>query len=238
MAGIGGPCPFAYRNGSGFLHRSPAGLKLLCLLFLSVAAYSSRPGLLVSALVTAALSLSGGIRPWELLRGFRPLFFLSLLVIIFRGFSPGAPGIMLGAMRIPFVSGEGFLEGLFQALRLAVSFAAGSLLFAVTTMRELRLSLAKAETIFFSLFDIFRGKARNALPRPARRSSRISLGLSLTLGFIPRFFELWENRNLACEARSCKKGARRLFLLVPLVTEALMEAAGDTAEALEARGFL
>jgi biotin transport system permease protein len=64
-----------------------------------------------------------------------------------------------------------------------------------------------------------------------------SLGISLMLGFIPRFFDLWEASSLACDARSCRRGVRRLFVLVPLVTERMMEAAADTALALQARAL-
>ena len=70
-----------------------------------------------------------------------------------------------------------------------------------------------------------------------RNAAFFSLGISLMLGFIPRFFELWETTNLACDARVCKRGPRRLLILVPLVTERMMEAAADTALALEARGL-
>jgi len=64
-----------------------------------------------------------------------------------------------------------------------------------------------------------------------------SLGLTLMLGFIPRFFEMWDDANLACDSRSCKRGLRRLYLLLPLVTERMMEASANTALALEARGW-
>jgi biotin transport system permease protein len=114
----------------------------------------------------------------------------------------------------------GLREGLFFGLRMAVSFTAGALLFAVTTMTELRKALVKAER-FLHLEQV-----------------RLSLGIALMLGFIPRFFAVWEDANLAWEARSGKKGAGRFFILIPLVTERMMEAAAETAAALEARGAL
>jgi energy-coupling factor transporter transmembrane protein EcfT len=57
------------------------------------------------------------------------------------------------------------------------------------------------------------------------------------LGFLPRFFEIWEETNLACEARGAKRGIRRLLLVIPPVTERMIEKALDTAMALEARGL-
>jgi energy-coupling factor transporter transmembrane protein EcfT len=104
----------------------------------------------------------------------------------------------------------GFLDGLRQALCILVSFAAASLVFSVTTMAEIRSSLG---------------------------NGRLSLGISLMLGFIPRFFAVWEEAEIAFKARGGKNGPARLVFLVPLTIEKMMEKAAETAEALEARGF-
>lgn len=262
--------PFGYQSGDTLLHRSPAGLKLLCLLALSITTFGSIPGLLLSAALTCAASLAARIRPWKLLRGFRSLFMLSLFILIFTTVNPGAEGVSLGeitvfglslpAFDIPFISVKGFFEGVLSGLRITVSFAAGSLLFAVTTMRELRLSLSKAERAVLGLavlgpavlgpavLGLFR-PARNKVPRGQAKTSRpskgdsppaagrVSLGISIMLGFIPRFFELWETMNMACEARSCKRGIHRFMRVIPLVIERMLEMAADTADALEAKGI-
>jgi energy-coupling factor transporter transmembrane protein EcfT len=57
------------------------------------------------------------------------------------------------------------------------------------------------------------------------------------LGFLPRFFEVWEETDMACEARGARRGIRRLLLVVPPVTERMIERALDTALALEGRGM-
>jgi biotin transport system permease protein len=238
-----GRLPFSYRGGDTPLRRVPAGLKLFALFVLSLAAFSSLPGLAVAALITVTASFSARIKPWELLRGGRPLLVLSLFVLVFRTVDPGSPGIAAGAfsvcgvrvppLDIPRVSAAGFGEGLLSGLRVMVSFAAGSLLFAVTTTRELRLSLGRAEAALSGLV------APNRRPGTVPGTvSRLGLLLSLTLGFIPRFFEVWETIQLACEARSCKRGFRRLLLVIPLTAERMMEIAADTADALEARGLV
>jgi biotin transport system permease protein len=219
--------PFSYRGG-GVLRRVPAGLKLLALFALSIAAFSSPAGLLIAALAAAAGSFLARVKPRELLRGSRSLFMLALFILVFQTFDPGAPPIALGAINLPWISVRGFLDGVLSALRIMVSFAAGSLLFAVTTMRELRLSLGRAEQAIAGLF---------VRPVAPRQYSRFSLGLSLMLGFIPRFFELWETVNLACDARSGRRGLRRLILIIPLTAERMMEMAATTAEALQARGI-
>jgi biotin transport system permease protein len=188
--------PFAYRAGKTALHRMPAGLKMIFVIIISTIAYGSLYGLAVSVMLILAASAIARIPPPVLLKGSKPLFILSLCVILLKT-----------------INGEGYIEGLLTASRLFVPFASACLLFSVTTMRELRLSLAFIHAPFFSL------------------------AISLMLGFIPRFFVLWDDANLACDSRSCKRGLRRLFMLVPLVTERMMEASANTALALEARGW-
>jgi energy-coupling factor transporter transmembrane protein EcfT len=214
MAVGAGSSPFAYHYGDSPLHRCPAGIKLLCLFLLSGAAFSSIPGLVVSVILIIAGALVGRIKMRDLLRGSRPLIMLALFVVIFR----------CARFEKPYINIEDLYSGLVSGLCLIVSFAAGALLFSVTTMAELRRSLGRVETAL-THGKICRGKR-----------SRLSLGISLMLGFIPRFFEIWENANLAWEARAGKRGLRRIIPLIPLVTERMMEAAADTALALEAKG--
>jgi len=223
--------PFGYRPRKTVLHRAPAGLKLFCVFIISIAAYISVYGLVVSVLLIFTASVAVRISPVELLRGSKPLVLLSLFIVIFKTFNTAGPGITLPeinlagfvipAAYIQAVNAEGFFEGVMTALRIIASFAAAALLFAVTTMRELCRSLSSVESKL-------RGKKGGI--------TFFSLGLSLMLGFIPRFFELWEMSNLACEARSCKRGIRRLFIIIPQLTERMLASAADTALALEARG--
>ncbi|MDR0455503.1 MAG: energy-coupling factor transporter transmembrane protein EcfT [Treponema sp.] len=208
--------PFSYRAGTTALHRTPAALKLLAVLALSTAAFSSVPGLALAILLTLAASAAARIPPWELLKGAGPLAVLSLCIIFLN-------------LHLPHISVDGLVAGIIAVLRIFVPFAAAALLFAVTTMRELRLSLAALEMRIQKA--LFAGHTHR------KTVSFFSLGLCLMLGFIPRFFEVWETANLACEARSCRRGLRRLFILIPLVCERMMESAVDTALALQARGL-
>lgn len=194
----------------------PAGIKLAAVIAVSAIACTSVYGLAVSVPVLIAASVLARIRPRELFKGARPLFALSCAIVIVKTLLP-----------FPSVNIAGLVEGLITALRLMVTFAAAALLFAVTTMRELRRSLAALELAVTK--RLFRRRAGTAY---------CSLGICLMLGFIPRFFELWEMSGLACDARSCRRGPRRLFILIPLVTERMMETAADTAQAIQARGSL
>jgi len=260
--------PFGYRAGKTLLHRVPAGLKLIFVIAISGFSFASVYGLCASVLLILIASAFARTPPHVLLKGSKPLVILSLCVIMLKSIKLGGEGITtpeiyfhnmyIQSIYIPFISREGFYEGLFIAPRLFVPFAATALLFRVTTMRELRLSLALVEIGVLKIFSppprvvarklfkqtlesqrtkAYSGEAATNMPSAKEHIPFFSLGITLMLGFIPRFFEMWDDANLACDSRSCKRGLRRLFLLLPLVTERMMEASANTALALEARNY-
>jgi biotin transport system permease protein len=113
----------------------------------------------------------------------------------------------------PAFNRRGCAEGLLFAWALISSFCAGALLFSVTTMAELRDSLGRIG------------------------GRRLSLAISLMLGFIPRFFETWDAVSAAYQARGGKKGIPAMLTLIPLAIEGMLAGAAETAQALEARGL-
>jgi biotin transport system permease protein len=132
------------------------------------------------------------------------------------------------------------VESLCFAGGILVSFAAGGLLFSVTTMAEIRDSLGRGEgAILKPLIAMLKKINTPPALSLARRLEhpRLSLGIALMLGFLPRFFLVWESASFAYEARKGKRGPAKLMLLVPLAVEAMIEAAAETAAALEARGL-
>jgi biotin transport system permease protein len=177
------------------------------LLFLiSTLAFALGPPLLAAGtLLVLAGSLAAGMRPWELLRGVKPLLLMALLVTLCR---------FLGrdSETLAFPNRRGLAEGLVFGWGILLAFCAASLFFSTTTMTEIKDSLDKLGL------------------------KRLSLGLALMLGFLPRFFAVWEAAELAYRARCGKRGLPQLLALVPLVLERLILSAGETAAALEARG--
>jgi energy-coupling factor transporter transmembrane protein EcfT len=212
--------PWAYRKGNSFLHRLPGGAKLGGLLCLSLGAFV--PGLAAFpflALLLTVLSLWGGLKPWELLRGSRPLLLFVLFIFLFRAVEFN-PRPWTEASRPLSLNREGLKEGLIFGLRIALSFAAGALFFALTTLREIKKSLSRLET-FLHLEGL-----------------RISLLVSLMLMFLPRFFEKWEEADRAWKSRGGGNGLRKIRVLIPLTIEKLVELAAETSGALESRGGL
>jgi biotin transport system permease protein len=113
-----------------------------------------------------------------------------------------------------FFNYGGFLESLRFGWGIILAFSAASLFFSVTTMTEIKDSLDRLGLKY------------------------LSLGISLMLGFLPRFFTIWEHAELAYRARCGKKGLAQLRTLIPLVIERMIVSAGETAAALESRGCL
>jgi len=213
-----GDTPFAFRPGRCIIRRAPALLKLLALLCLSALAFSGARGLALCAFFLVLFCALARVNPLSLLRGSAPL-------MIFAAFA-----LISGAINFdgPKISAEGLLKGALAALRIFTIFSLAGFFFAVTSLRDLRKSISTIENKIIKIFFPKR-KERGVL--------FFSLGLSLMLGFIPRFFEAWETAELSCRARSCRKGLRRLKIIVPLVTEIMIEKAALTALALEARGL-
>jgi biotin transport system permease protein len=206
--------PWSYRKGTTLLHRLPAGFKLAFLLLLSLASFfpgTETESLILLGTIAAilvALSFAAGIGPQALLRGSAPLF----LVIFW--------GLLLQAVEFsPLkINPSGFLVAIIFSLRIAAAFSAGTLLFSVTTTYEIRKSLSRLER-FLRIEKL-----------------HLSLYISLMLGFLPQFFEVWEDQCLAWKSRAGKKSLSFIVVLVPLVIEKMMRKAAETAIAMEARG--
>jgi energy-coupling factor transporter transmembrane protein EcfT len=202
--------PWAYRKGKGFLYTIPTGIKLIFFLGLSLAIFIFDYSFLPIGIgIIILLSISAKIRPWELLKGSLPIVMLVMGITVFQALEINP--LMLKQ--------ESLFDGLVLGLRMILSFSAGALLFSVTTMCEIRRSLSSAEK-FFHLEKL-----------------RISLAISLMLGFIPRFFAIWEDTELAWKSRCGKNGIRKVITIVPIIMDRLMAKAAETAEALESRGI-
>jgi biotin transport system permease protein len=190
------------------------GWKLLALFLLSTAAFAlGFPFLPPGTLLVAIASRAGGMRLRDLFRGIKPLLIMALLVTLCRSIAVETSGVPPGGTPV-FFNRRGFVEGLIFGWSMVLAFCAASVFFATTTMTAIK----------------------DSLDRLGLR--RLSLGLSLMLGFLPRFFALWEGVELAYRARYGKQGLSQILALIPLAMERMILSAGETATALEARGCL
>jgi biotin transport system permease protein len=223
--------PFSYSAKRTPLHSLNAGIKLLCLFLFSAAAFFGSPlcSLSLSAALYAA-SFYAGLNPLTLLRGSRPIVILGLFVALGRALD-FAPSFDVNA----------FLSGLLFLWSMLLSFCAGSLLFAVTTMTELREAACAVEAALLKPLAALLKDSKNPLLSRLRNAAlhpRLGLALSLMLGFIPRFFAEWDALLSAHQARAGKMNIAVISRLIPLAVNRMIDTAAETAAALEARGAL
>ena len=206
--------PFSYNKGSGFLYRIPAGIKLLFFFCLSIAVFVLHYYFIfIGCAIIFTLSIIAKIAPWKLLKGSVSIFVIIVAIILFQSLE-----VNFNEVNPIIVHKEGLESGVLLGLRMLVSFCAGALFFTVTTMCEILRSLSAVEK-FLCLEKL-----------------KISLGISLMLGFIPKFFEIWEQTDLAFKSRKGKGGLVKIITLIPIIIDRLMEKAAGIAEALESRG--
>jgi biotin transport system permease protein len=223
--------PCSYKAKRTPLHRLNAGVKLLCLFIFSAAAFFANP--LCSLSLNAALyaaSFYAGINPLTLLRGCRPIVMLGLFVALGRALD----------FRRPF-DVNAFLSGLLFLWSMLLSFCAGALLFAVTTMTELREAACAVEAALLKPLAALLKNSKNQRLLKFRNAAlhpRLGLALSLMLGFLPRFFAEWDALQSAHRARAGKMNIAAVSRLIPLAVNRMIDTAAETAAALEARGAL
>lgn len=228
MASLG---TYAYRPGNSALHRMNALVKFFSLLAITFGSFFLGPlGLGLGALIVLMGALGARLTPVCLFSGSGPLLVTSFFIFLLKAFR----------LTQPYFDGGGAKQGFLFIAGIGVSFAGGALLFATTTSSDLRKTLMNLEKNL--LRPLIWGLSKNSAPWAKRwlrvlNRPRLALSISLMLSFIPRIFEVWENTSLAYRARLGKRGIHGYAALILLVTERLMEAAGETALALESRGF-
>ncbi len=217
-----------FRPGSSFLHRLDPRTKLAVLLVVSVAAllFSSLPALVLAFLFVLALA---GISRLEmrLLRAMTLIIPLLILVIVLDSlFSKVAGGQVYFSAQIGFLHPEVTAAGVIFAVAMGfrlLAIAGISFLFVMTTspddfVRGLR-NMRVPATITFSLG--FALRSMNVLATDTRQiiDAQRSRGLELDRGNLIR------NRN------------KLAALFVP-VTVSLLKRSKNTADAMQARGFV
>jgi energy-coupling factor transporter transmembrane protein EcfT len=128
-----GRIPFGYRAGKTIIHSMPAGLKLLCVIVISAAAFTSVYGLALSILLVVLASTLARLSPLKLLNGSKPLLLFSICIIIIMTIQPGAQGIFtpeiiifnfyITDLYIPHISPSGFLNALIVIIKIFTVFS-------------------------------------------------------------------------------------------------------------------
>jgi energy-coupling factor transporter transmembrane protein EcfT len=131
--------PFSYKRGTGFLHKASASKKLLCFLLISIASFiAGIYACIFFSVVLITCTLCAHLKVFEVLSGVQVLFFMLLLILVFRAFN---------FVPLSFEP-EGFKSAVLFCYSAFISYYAASLFFALTTMVELRKALSKLSPAF------------------------------------------------------------------------------------------
>jgi len=215
------PHLFAYRSGNSIIHRTPAGIKLLCMIIGTIAACSGSLALLVAiSIILGFLVPVSRMKPKTILRNAKIIFWYVVFIFLFR---------IAGKSLETSVVIEELKETGLYIWQLAVILLTGTIFYETTTNLEIRHTLSSIQNALMRLI----GKKINF--------PDIAFLLSLTITFIPRIFETWENLVHAWNARggNLHRGIAsawyRLTILVPLLIVKLLSVASDTDRAIRNR---
>ncbi|QTQ11663.1 hypothetical protein HRI96_05265 [Treponema parvum] len=200
---------YGYRIGNSFLHKIPAGIKLLAILVWSVCIlYAPAAACAAFFLILILFALKAEI-PFSLLTAdLTPIFYYGILLYVTSALSK-----------------KNFMPSLSDVIfcfRLLTMLMMSSILFRTTTPLELKSALEEIE--------IFVRKKLRLKPK-----AEISVMFSYFLLFLPRIFTIWNDISRAYKARGGKNDIKKIFVLFPILISLSIHKAWNTALAAEAR---
>lgn len=215
------PHLFAYRSGNTVIHRAPAGFKLVCMIAITISAFSGLIAVLIALSIILVLFLPvSKMKMATIFRNAYIVFWYTVFIFVFR--------IVGKPFESTLVIQELRETGLY-IWQLAVVLFTGTLFYETTSNLEIRHTLSSIQNALIRLT----GK-KIVFPD-------IAFLLSLTITFIPRIFETWGSLVHAWNARggNLNRGIRgawnRLTILVPLLIIKLLSVASDTDRAIRNR---
>lgn len=194
------PALFSYRRGTTVFHKTPALVKLVLLLLISLFTFGGgestasdkeswiRAG--ITAVVMASAFILGRISVTRLKKiMFVPV--MGLMMTIFRvvSFSPN----------FHFVWSEA-PEGLLYTVRFLFTTALALAVFETTSPFQMQKALEVVQKVIF-------------YPFPFLRKYNPAGIIGISIGFIPKVFASWEKLNLASLARCPRKGKNKISLV-------------------------
>lgn len=208
----------SYKQGTSFLHRCPAWIKILVIPAVSIAAFYLPPVfafciLALQTLVSFVLRFT--VR--EQLADLRPVIYYALLLFIAKLIGSAAVVISGGTFYWKdFIISE--KETWLLLLKLFCVMQSASLVFKTSTSLQIREGLEKIEI---------------AITR--KKKAPIAQTLSIFICFIPQVSKNWQQATCAWKARGGKKSLRMLIVLLPVFFSVGMKQAYNSARAIAAR---
>jgi len=214
---------FKYKIKKGPLHKLPVILKIIMMiLFSSLCFLLSLQLHIALILLLFIFAFICKITFWEQLTDLKPALYYSVFMYILSVISS-----------ITKISSDIFFntsifmpnqEYLLTALRLTFIIQLSALFFRTTSFMEIKECLNMIEHFIKRFFKI-------------QSKSFFTDTISLFLMFIPDFFIVWSNVNLAWRARGGKPGIKKIKILIFVLISISFEKAALKARAIEARNI-
>ena len=208
----------SYKQGTSFLHRCPAWIKILVIPAVSIAAFYLPPvfALCILALQTlVSFVLRFTVR--EQLADLRPVIYYAVLLFIAKLIGSAAVVISGGTFYWKdFLISE--KETWLLLLKLFCVMQSASLVFKTSTSLQIREGLEKIEITI-----------------TRKKKAPVAQTLSIFICFIPQVSKNWQQATRAWKARGGKKSLRMLVVLLPVFFSVGMKQAYNSARAISIR---
>ena len=229
---------FSYKQGSSFLHRCPAWVKILLLPLLSLSIFYLPPyfALVLIALQTlVSFILRFTVR--EQVRDLKAVFYYAVFLIFVKIIGSLAAAISAGSLEafeltvfpqavITFLISE--KETWLLLLKLFCVIQTASLVFKTSTSLQIREGLEVMELAV-------RRSLRLKPLVDGRPNASVAQAVSLFICFIPQVSRNWQQAERAWKARGGRKSLRMFAVLLPVFFSVGMKQAYNSARAISAR---
>ncbi len=208
----------SYKQGTSFLHRCPAWIKILVIPAVSIAAFYLPPAFALSILALQTLvSFVLRFTVREQLADLRPVIYYAVLLFIAKLIGSAAVVISGGSFYWKdFIISE--KETWLLLLKLFCVMQSASLVFKTSTSLQIREGLEKIEI---------------AITR--KKKAPVAQTLSIFICFIPQVSKNWQQATRAWKARGGKKSLKMLVVLLPVFFSVGMKQAYNSARAISIR---
>lgn len=232
---------FSYKQGSSFLHRCPAWVKILLLPLISLSIFYLPPcfALILIALQTL-VSFLLRFTVCEQARDLKAVFYYAIFLILVKLIGSLAVSISTGSLTAFELSS--FPQTLFTfliseketwllLLKLFCIIQTASLIFKTSTSLQIReglevMELAVRRTLHLKpLVD-------------GRPNSPVAQAVSLFICFIPQVSKNWQQAKRAWKARGGRKSLHMFIVLLPVFFSVGMKQAYNSARAISARTII
>ena len=224
---------FSYKQGSSFLHRCPAWVKIILLPLISLSIFYLPPYYAIALIALQTLvSFLLHFTLREQARDLKAVFYYAVFLIFVKIIGNLAAVISAGSLAAFELTAlpQTFLSFLISEketwlllLKFFCIIQTASLIFKTSTSLQIREGLAIRKTFHLkSVID-------------DRPNAPIAQAVSLFICFIPQVSKNWQQAERAWKARGGRKSLRMFIVLLPVFFSVGMKQAYNSARAISAR---